>query len=66
MVISSAGMPGRLLLRGGDCRALQLAGVPPGLFPDVEYEEFSLQLQPGDSVLFCSDGLTYLPQFRTN
>ncbi|MGB7844592.1 MAG: SpoIIE family protein phosphatase [Candidatus Acidiferrum sp.] len=58
MVISSAGMPGPLLLRGQDCRTLQLAGIPPGLFPDVSYDEFSLQLQPGDSVLFCSDGLT--------
>lgn len=58
MVISSAGMPGPLLLRGQDCRILQIAGIPPGLFPGVTYDEFPLQLQPGDSVIFCSDGLT--------
>jgi len=58
MIISSAGMPGPLLLRGQDCRVLQLAGIPPGLFPGISYDEFSLQLQPGDSVIFCSDGLT--------
>lgn len=57
MIISSAGMPGPLLLRGQDCRIVQMAGIPPGLFPGVSYEEFSLQLQPGDSVVFCSDGL---------
>jgi serine phosphatase RsbU (regulator of sigma subunit) len=58
MIISSAGMPGPFLLRGTDCSLLQIAGIPPGLFPGVTYDEFSLQLQPGDSVLFCSDGLT--------
>ncbi len=58
MVISSAGMPGPLLLRGQDCRVLQLAGIPPGLFPGVSYDEFTLQLQAGDSVLFFTDGLT--------
>jgi sigma-B regulation protein RsbU (phosphoserine phosphatase) len=58
MRIASAGMPGPLLLRGNDCRILQIAGIPPGLFPDVNYDEFPLQLQPGDSLVFCSDGLT--------
>ena len=58
MILSSAGMPGPFLVRGQECFALQLAGIPPGLFPGVEYDESSLQLQPGDSVVFCSDGLT--------
>ena len=58
MRIVSAGMPGPLLLRGDKCRVLQIAGMPPGLFPEATYEEFSLQLQPGDSVFFCTHGLT--------
>ncbi len=56
--IVSAGMPGPLHIRGNDCRVLQIAGIPPGLFPGVTYEELDLPLEPGDSVLFCTDGLT--------
>jgi len=51
-------MPGPLLIRDGDCQSLQLAGITPGLFPEVCYDEFSLYLAQGDSLLFCSDGLT--------
>ena len=58
MKIVSAGMPGPFLLRGNECRTLQLAGMPPGLFPNIEYEEYTLLLKPGDTVLFCTDGLT--------
>lgn len=58
MRIVSAGMPGPLLLRGEECTVLQVAGIPPGLFPSVNYDELSLQLQPGDSLLFCTDGLS--------
>jgi len=36
--IASAGMPGPLLVRGGECRILEIAGIPPGLFPDVSYD----------------------------
>ena len=58
MRVASAGMPGPLLIHGKECQCLQLSGLPPGLFPDVSYEEYCLQLQPGDSLLFCTDGLT--------
>ena len=58
MRIAGAGMPRPLLLRGNECRNFVMAGMPPGLFPVTSYEEHCLQLQPGDSLLFCTDGLT--------
>ncbi|HXR33187.1 MAG TPA: SpoIIE family protein phosphatase [Verrucomicrobiae bacterium] len=58
MRIASAGMLGPLLIRGNECSVMQLAGFPPGLFSGVIYDEFTLNLVPGDSVLFCTDGLT--------
>ncbi len=56
MCIASAGMPGPLLLRGGESQVLQVAGIPPGLFPDVTYDVLKVQLVPGDSVLFLRTG----------
>jgi sigma-B regulation protein RsbU (phosphoserine phosphatase) len=58
MRIASAGMLGPLLIRGNECSVLQLAGFPPGLYSGIIYDEFTLNLEPGDSVLFCTDGLT--------
>ena len=58
MRIVSAGMPGPILLRGEDSRVLQIAGLPPGLFSAATYDELSLQLEPGDSLLFFTDGLS--------
>jgi sigma-B regulation protein RsbU (phosphoserine phosphatase) len=56
--IASAGMPGPLHLGANGCRMLEIAGIPPGLFPATSYETLTLRLQPGDSVLFCTDGIT--------
>ena len=56
--VASAGMPGPMLLRGEELQVLQVAGIPPGLFPDVTYDVLNVQLVPGDSVLFFTDGLT--------
>jgi sigma-B regulation protein RsbU (phosphoserine phosphatase) len=56
--IASAGMPGPLHLCGKGCRVLELTGIPPGLFATTNYETLTLRLQPGDSVLFCTDGIT--------
>jgi sigma-B regulation protein RsbU (phosphoserine phosphatase) len=56
--ISSAGMPGPLHLTGKGCRVLKMSGIPPGLWPCASYDVTVLQLEPGDSVLFCTDGVT--------
>jgi sigma-B regulation protein RsbU (phosphoserine phosphatase) len=58
MHIASAGMAGPFHLSAGGCRLLELSGIPPGLFPLASYEGLTIQLQPGDSVFFCTDGLT--------
>ena len=56
--IASAGMPGPFYLYENGCRMLTLSAIPPGLFAGSDYEMLALPLNPGDSVLFCTDGLT--------
>ncbi len=56
--VASAGMPGPFHFCANGCRSLELKGIPPGLFPTASYETLTLRLQPGDSVLFCTDGVT--------
>jgi sigma-B regulation protein RsbU (phosphoserine phosphatase) len=51
-------MPGPFHLTAESWRVLKIPGLPPGLFAEAEYETNALKLEPGDSVLFCSDGLT--------
>lgn len=54
------------ILRRKD-RTLELlrpAGGVAGVLPDAEFEDQTIQLEPGDSLIVCSDGLehTVLPQ----
>jgi phosphoserine phosphatase RsbU/P len=56
--IASAGMPGPFHLYEHGCRMLTPSAIPPGLFAGTSYEMLSLQLKAGDSLLFCTDGLT--------
>jgi sigma-B regulation protein RsbU (phosphoserine phosphatase) len=57
LTIANSGGPYPLLVRDGEVREILVAGIPLGLFPDTEYDELSLELQPGDVVLFASDGI---------
>jgi phosphoserine phosphatase RsbU/P len=58
MHIASAGMPGPLHLSARGCRGLEIQGIPPGLFdPSVVYESCKIVLEPGDSMLFFTDGI---------
>lgn len=56
--IASAGMPGPLHLSANGCQVLEVIGIPPGLFPATKYETLTVHVKPGDSVLFCTDGIT--------
>jgi sigma-B regulation protein RsbU (phosphoserine phosphatase) len=57
LTLANAGGPYPLLVRDGEVQEIRVAGVPLGLFPDTEYDEMTLDLQPGDAVLFASDGI---------
>jgi phosphoserine phosphatase RsbU/P len=40
-----------------DVKTIQAEGFPLGLFPNAEYEEFTLSTRPGDMIVFFSDGI---------
>ena len=57
LAFSNAGIPLPLMLSRGACRPLGEGGLPSGLFPGAGYGEHVIQLSPGDSILFATDGL---------
>ncbi len=56
--IANAGATQPLFCRNGEVDTVHAEGFPLGMFPNVKYEEFSLSTQPGDSLIFFSDGIT--------
>jgi len=57
LVVANAGLPFPLLHRGDAVTAVEISGLPVGLFEPGEYDQAALSLQPGDRLLFCTDGL---------
>ena len=56
--MTSAGHPMPFVLRGNQAIAVPAAGdVPIAIMEGVEYEEATLQLEPGDRVCLFSDGI---------
>ncbi len=60
----SAGHEPLLLLRGGAVRVVDEGDLVLGLDPDVEYHAHTLDLEPGDFVLFYSDGAIDAASFQ--
>jgi len=56
--IANAGASQPLICRNGDVDFVHAEGFPLGMFPNVKYEEFTISTQPGDSLIFFSDGIT--------
>ena len=56
--VASAGHPPLLLLRAsGEQQRLEATGPALGLYADRDYAELDVELDPGDRVLFYSDGV---------
>lgn len=59
---TSAGMPPVLIYRHniGEVETITLKGMPLGHITNFPYTKTRIQLNPGDTILICSDGLTEL------
>jgi len=55
--VANAGGTLPILIRDGSIEEVRITGMPLGLIPEVEFDEVRLALQPGDIVVFASDGI---------
>ncbi len=55
--VANSGAAQPVICRAGDLLPVRAEGFPLGMFPEVAYEEFNLATQPGDVVVFISDGI---------
>src|SRR5277367_3791149 len=56
--ISNAGHCQPLVARGSGVRRIESASLPLGMFSDVEYGVECIQLDPGDTLILYTDGVT--------
>lgn len=57
LTVANSGAVQPILCREGQSMTIRAEGFPLGMFEDVAYEELSLATQPGDAVVFVSDGI---------
>jgi sigma-B regulation protein RsbU (phosphoserine phosphatase) len=57
LTLASSGLPEPFHRRRTEVQPIPVRGVPLGLLSDRGYEERTLVLEPGDLVVFCSDGV---------
>jgi len=57
LILANAGFPPPLLVRDQRAHPIDVVGTPLGLLPESTYDSVSIRLQPGDMVVFCSDGV---------
>ncbi len=55
--LANSGAVQPVFCRSGESATIRAEGFPLGMFPDVTYDEFSIATQPGDAIVFVSDGI---------
>jgi serine phosphatase RsbU (regulator of sigma subunit) len=56
--LANGGMPFPLQIRDNAVFCLEMPGVPLGLMEGIRYEELKFKLEPGDTLILSSDGIT--------
>lgn len=56
--VANSGLPYPVYCTAEGCHLVRVAGIPLGLLEGSKYEEMTLRLQPGEMVVFVSDGIT--------
>jgi phosphoserine phosphatase RsbU/P len=56
--VANAGQSQPLLYKDNRCGKIELTGFPLGIYEDVTYEEWGVTLEPGNILVFHSDGIT--------
>ncbi len=57
LTVANSGAVQPVCCRAGQSLTVKAEGFPLGLFPDVSYDEITLTTQPGDVIVFASDGI---------
>lgn len=55
--IANSGLPRPIYCHQGKVERVEATGLPLGLFPTAEYDEFTFRAHPGDAFVFFSDGI---------
>jgi sigma-B regulation protein RsbU (phosphoserine phosphatase) len=55
--VANSGAVQPLFCRSGQFSTIKAEGFPLGLFPNVTYDEFTINTEPGDAFVFVSDGI---------
>src|SRR5580658_10181956 len=55
--VANSGAIQPVFCRQGQSSTVRAEGFPLGMFPDVSYDEYQLTTEPGDAIVFVSDGI---------
>jgi sigma-B regulation protein RsbU (phosphoserine phosphatase) len=57
LILANSGAVQPIVCRGGQSTTVRVEGFPLGMFPGSAYDELILTTQPGDAIVFVSDGI---------
>ena len=58
VTMANSGLPFPIHCRADGCGPIELPGVPLGSFPEISYDQVTVDLRAGDIFVFSSDGIS--------